>query len=40
MVAAVKAGAAISLGVDHSAYRHAVEPLAEPSRTSLAADLA
>jgi hypothetical protein len=39
MVTAAKAGAAISLGVDHAAYRHAVEPLPEASRASLAADL-
>jgi hypothetical protein len=40
MVAAAKAGAALSLGIDHDAYRHAVDPLPEASRASLAADLA
>lgn len=39
MRAAARAGAAISVGVDHPAYRHAVEPLAEASRAALAADL-
>lgn len=40
MVRAVKSGAAISVGVDHPAYRHAVEPLPSVVRNSLAADLA
>ena len=40
MVTAAKAGAAVSLGVDHAAYRYSVEPLAESSRASLVADLA
>ena len=40
MAAAAKAGAAISIGVDHEHYRHAIDPLPEASRASLAADLA
>ncbi|MFO1393522.1 MAG: DUF3501 family protein [Steroidobacteraceae bacterium] len=40
MVAAAKAGAAVSLGMDHEQYRHAVEPLPEASRASLVRDLA
>jgi hypothetical protein len=37
-VAAAKSGAALSLGVDHPAYRHEVA-LADPLRESLAGDL-
>jgi hypothetical protein len=40
MVTAAKAGAAVSLGMDHEQYRHAVEPLPEASRASLVRDLA
>jgi len=40
MVQAAKTGAQISLGIDHAHYRHAVQPLPEPARASLAADLA
>ena len=40
VIAAVKAGAAISLGIDHPAYAHAVTPLPQASRDSLAIDLA
>jgi len=40
MTAAAKAGAAISIGVDHEQYRHAVEPVPEASRAALVADLA
>ena len=39
MVAAAKQGAAISMGIDHPAYREAVTPVAESVRTSLVADL-
>ena len=39
MAAAVKSGAAVSLGIDHQQYRHAVEPLPAAVRDSLAADL-
>ncbi len=40
MVTAVKGGAAIAIGVDHENYRHAVDPLPQASRDSLARDLA
>jgi hypothetical protein len=40
MVAAVKQGAAVSIGIDHPNYAHAVEPLPQASRDSLAGDLA
>ena len=39
MAAAVKAGAAISVGIDHPAYSHSVEPIAQNIRDSLAEDL-
>mgnify|MGYP001829001482 FL=1 len=39
MVAAVKQGAAISMGIDHPAYSHAAEPIAQNVRDSLAEDL-
>ncbi len=37
-VAALKAGAALGLGVDHDQYRHALEPVGEPQRSALLAD--
>ena len=40
MAAAAKAGAAISIGMDHDAYRHAIDPLPQGSRDALARDLA
>ena len=40
MVEAAKRGADVSVGIDHPAYSHAVEPLPAASRDSLAADLA
>jgi hypothetical protein len=40
MVAAAKAGAAIAIGMDHDAYRHAIDPLPQPSRDALVRDLA
>jgi hypothetical protein len=40
MVAAVKAGAEIGVGIDHASYRHAVEPVAPVIRDALVADLA
>ena len=40
MVAAAKSGAAISVGVDHDAYRHSVVPLPAESREALLRDLA
>ncbi|MEE8388439.1 MAG: DUF3501 family protein [Acidiferrobacterales bacterium] len=39
MTNAVKEGAAVSVGIDHENYRHAVEPLPDNIRDSLAADL-
>ena len=39
MVAAVKQGAAISMGIDHPAYSHAAEPIGQNVRDSLAEDL-
>jgi hypothetical protein len=39
MVQAVKNGAAVSIGVDHPAYTHAVEPIPGNIRDSLAGDL-
>ena len=40
MVAAAKQGAVISIGIDHPNYAHAVDPLPQASRDSLAGDLA
>ncbi len=40
MVKAVQAGSAISVGIDHEHYRHAVEPVSAAVRDSLAGDLA
>jgi hypothetical protein len=40
MVAAAKSGAAISVGIDHDAYRHAIDPLPAASRDALVRDLA
>lgn len=39
MIADLKEGAALSIGVDHEHYRHAVEPIAEPLRKALLRDL-
>jgi hypothetical protein len=39
MAEAAKAGAAVSIGMDHDSYRHSVDPLPEASRASLARDL-
>jgi hypothetical protein len=39
MVSALKAGAALSAGVDHERYRHSVDPVPEPVRGALVADL-
>lgn len=39
MATAVKQGAPVSIGIDHPAYAHAVEPLAQNIRDSLAEDL-
>jgi hypothetical protein len=40
MVAAAKAGAAVSIGMDHDAYRHAINPLPAAARDALVRDLA
>jgi hypothetical protein len=40
MVSAAKAGAAISIGMDHERYRYAVDPLPPSSRDALVSDLA
>jgi hypothetical protein len=40
MVAAAKGGAAVSIGIDHDAYRHAVDPLPQAARDALVLDLA
>jgi hypothetical protein len=40
MVEAARGGAALSIGIDHDAYRHSVDPLSEASRASLVRDLA
>lgn len=40
MVAALKGGASLAVGIDHERYRHAVDPVPEPVRASLARDLA
>lgn len=40
MVKALKAGAAVSMGIDHPAYTHSVMPLPETIRASLIQDLA
>jgi hypothetical protein len=39
MVAAAKGGAAISIGMDHAAYRHALDPLPQAARDALVRDL-
>lgn len=39
MVAAAQQGADISVGIDHSGYRHSAEPVADSVRASLVADL-
>jgi len=39
MVTAAKSGAAISMGIDHDAYRYEVVPVADNIRQSLVADL-
>jgi hypothetical protein len=39
MIAALKAGASLSIGVDHENYRHSVSPLPAPVRDALLRDL-
>ena len=40
MAAAAKSGSAVSIGIDHDHYRHAVDPLPSGSRAALVRDLA
>jgi hypothetical protein len=40
MVVAAKGGAAISIGMDHDAYRHSIDPLPPAARDALVRDLA
>jgi hypothetical protein len=40
MIAALKAGAGLAIGVDHPAYRATVDPVPESTRKALLADLA
>jgi hypothetical protein len=40
MVEAAKSGAAVSIGMDHDAYRHAIDPLSAAARDALVRDLA
>jgi hypothetical protein len=40
MIAALKAGAALAMGVDHPAYRATLDPVPEATRQALLADLA
>ena len=40
MASAAKGGAAVSLGMDHDAYRHAIDPLPKAARAALVRDLA
>lgn len=40
MINRAKAGAAVSVGIDHANYQHEVRPLSAESRQSLVADLA
>lgn len=39
MAADLKQGAALSMGIDHARYTHQLEPVSEPVRAALAADL-
>lgn len=39
MISALKSGAALAAGVDHGRYRHSVDPVPEPVRAALVADL-
>jgi hypothetical protein len=40
MAVAAKSGAAVSVGIDHAAYRHAIDPLPAAARDALVRDLA
>jgi hypothetical protein len=39
MVADLKAGASLGMGIDHSNYNYQIEPVATPVRAALLADL-
>jgi hypothetical protein len=39
MIAAMKSGAPLSVGVDHDEYRHLLSPLSQPIRDALSRDL-
>ena len=39
MVAALKSGAALAAGVDHDRYRHSIDPVPDPVKAALVADL-
>jgi hypothetical protein len=39
MIAALRGGAALGIGIDHDHYRHTVAAVSEPTRTALIADL-
>jgi Protein of unknown function (DUF3501) len=39
MISSLKRGAALAAGVEHEHYRHAVDPVPEPIRAALVADL-
>lgn len=40
MITSLRRGAALSAGIDHPQYRHAVEAVSEPTRAALLADFA
>jgi hypothetical protein len=40
MAVAAKGGAAVAIGIDHDAYRHAIDPLPQAARDALVRDLA
>lgn len=40
MIAQLKGGGGLALGIDHERYRHAIDPVTEPARSALIADLA
>ena len=39
MIGALRAGAALGVGIDHEHYRYSVAPVPEPVRAALLADL-
>jgi Protein of unknown function (DUF3501) len=40
MIARLKGGGALALGIDHERYQYAIDPVPEPVRSALVADLA